>query len=191
MPGKPFIMRKRISRTGVLCGIALTAASQMAAVFDADGEGYLAKVGPPPLRYQTVYPWQPSTLPPLLSETNATTETSSPPAAVNSFSLLSQPASTEIPARFFVPSALWVLNGVSGTNSLSALLPASTSSMTNTTGAVSPASDLLMITPEFLTEYLTPVQVSSNAPGATVPIPLQFTPAIPEVRGSSATYRTP
>jgi hypothetical protein len=42
-----------------------------------------------------------------------------------------------------------------------------------------------------LTEYLTPVQVSSNAPGATVPIPLQFTPAIPEVRGSSATYRTP
>lgn len=184
-------MGKSFSKTFVVCGIALATAWRIAGPCGVDGEGYLSKVGPVPLRYQTVRASEPLNLPPLPSEPRSTAEVVTLPAQTDAFSLLRKSASTEIPAQFFLPAALW-LNRFSGQNSLDSLLPASTSSVTNSTAAASsPASDLLTVTPEMLVDYFKPVQPPTNAANATVPGLLEFLPASPAVWGSTATYKTP
>jgi len=125
---------------------------------------------------------------------------------------------TAVPVSFVLPAALVEPRKSTSTNEIAA--PATTSaqtngfaaipeatSATNSQSAISgpesparptsgpPASEMLIVSPQMLTEYFKPVSEGTNSAGAvivpvTTPVPVGFTP--PLVKPSSrATYNTP
>ena len=104
---------------------------------------------------------------------------------------MNQSAPADIPARFFMPSTLW-LNQFSGSSNPQAAVLADTNAPPNAMDWASPASDLLVVTPEMLFDYFRSVPAGTNAANVMVLVPMDFTPAFPPgAPSSSATYRTP
>jgi hypothetical protein len=184
-------MGKRLSIACVVCGLSLLVVLQTAGTLQV-GKGYLTKVGPAALRFQTVRAPTLLNLPPLPSEPRDAAVTAVPAAPKESFGLVQSSASAEIPARFFMPSSLWL-------SQFGGAPPAATPELPETNAATAPdqtdfappASDLLIFTPEMLVDYFKPVLAGTNATNVMVLVPMGFTPPFPAAPGSSATYRTP
>ena len=187
-------MHKSPSKIWLLCGIAVAAALSMAGTFQSDGDGYLKRVGPSPLRYQPARSSGPLNLPPLPKETNNTVDISIPPAPSPDFSLLRRPGYTEIPTELLAPFTEW-LNRISGTVNPETGLPATNYPDTNAPPVYPPASEMLVPTPEMLADFFKPGPAPTNAANVMIHVPWGFMPAMPAMpapqRDSTATYRTP
>jgi hypothetical protein len=120
-----------------------------------------------------------------------------------------------VPASFALPKSLverqaptntaqvaTVTNTSTGTNAVASTLPPVPAPPTNPSVQTAidtqnssvpkpPASDLLVVSPQMLTEFFKPVANETNSPGdASVPLPVGFTP--PSAPPSSrATYNSP
>jgi hypothetical protein len=173
--------------SSVLVGAAL-AAMGVYGTARTWAEGYLAKVGPTPLRFQALrvegaIPLPPLPVEPEIRADNAESAQSAGNEAVGS-------SSTKIPAELLAPYAMW-WSRFAGTNNAESIPSGNPGFLSNSIVGVPPASDLLPVSPEMLVEYFKPVQGPTNSASATVMVPLDFTPAAPPTRGSSAIYRSP
>jgi hypothetical protein len=178
--------RTRISFLG---GVALAALALFVGLLKTAGEGYLSRVGPAPIRYQP--PAVASfVLPPLPSQNPTSAVPEQLPEPAESFTMVPSQSPPEIPPQLSAPPGLW-LDRVTQTNAFESMLPSPIVSSATSVVTVTPASNLLPAGPEVLIDYLRFVNGATNAAGASVLVPLQFTPAMPEEHSSSATYRTP
>lgn len=137
--------------------------------------GYLSQIGPPPLRFSLATASLSFILPPSLINV---------PLPTNTTKIASSPTPTA---------------GTNSTPGFTGPKMASTSVFTTSTSpdpsenAPQPtpaASDMLVVSPQMLTEYFKPDPNGPNSGGVLVPVPVGFTP--PTVKPSSqATYRSP
>ena len=189
-------MRKNFFKNWIAGGITLAAAFGIVGSLEGSGAGYLAVIGPAPLRYQKLSSWKPLNLPPLPMENSSSPDPIAPAIAAadstNSTSLPGFASSlADLPAEVFLPTTLW-LGHLSSWSAADSNLSAGTNFSTNTTQASAPASDLLILTPQMLVDYFKPGQCPTNAAGRFVQVPVEFTPAIPAAPpASSATYKSP
>jgi hypothetical protein len=188
------MMGKWISTTCAVFAMMAAGVWQLTAAFNINGEGYLSKVGPVPLRFQLERPSGTVVLPPLPDESEPPESPAEPPPD-DRLSFLPGIMKDELPNRFFLPSSL-AMNQLSGTLLAESPAPAGTSTETKSTETGSPASDLLGVPSEMFVDYFKPVPGYTNSPNAVVTVPLQFSPAIPSTTAaaagaSRATYRSP
>lgn len=147
----------------------------------AGGDAYLPRIGPVAMRFQAAHPQDLSILPPLPKNASKASEKHSandagatPPPSDQSNLVLSAVSYPVLPDSVnqspMIPGPMY-----GGTNP--AFMPPT-------------ANDLLPISPQMMVEYFRPGK-GSNSAGASVFVPLNFTPATPApVAPSSATYRT-
>ena len=186
---KSFFPFKNALGPGAVFGVAM-ACAMFCATAPGRAEGYLAKVGPTPLRYQVLRLEKPLNLAPLPLEPEDKSGNSRT-LDLRSNEALAGRASAEIPAEILAPYTMW-WSRFAGTNRQEILAQPNPEYLTNSIQAMPPASDLLPVSPEMLVEYFKPVQGPTNSASATVMVPLDFTPAAPVApRGSSAIYRSP
>ena len=130
--------------------------------------GYLSKIGPAPLRFQTERDSRPLNLPPLAMD------------EVNIPVVTTMPLETDDPT----PAVRYAAAAVPP--------PASDGSPTNTPPPSLPAGDLLTTTPQMLIDYFKPLHFGDNARSASVLLPVNFIPATPAPPpASSGNYQTP
>jgi hypothetical protein len=136
---------------------------------------YLKQTGPSPLRFNAIEVSASFVLPESLVErrthTNATEIASATTTSIGTNGLAAQPPS------------------------IAAALPGpvlyTTADPQNSSVPAPPASDMLVVSPQMLTEFFKPVADGTNSPGTVVvPVPVGFTP--PSVTPPSrATYHSP
>jgi hypothetical protein len=186
-------MRESTGKNRVFGKIAMVAVLGLVSVLGAQGVGYLAKIGPGPLRFQAPHAANPTmNLPPLpkadrgVSDVAGTESIVVKPSENITYRAGFPSAAASLPARFFTPWALWP-NLAPDADSL---LPEVTAPPADSTPAPSAAGDLLTITPQMLVDYFRP-QGSTNGAGVAVQVPVSFTPATPAAPDSGATYESP
>jgi hypothetical protein len=141
---------------------------------------YLTQTGPPPLRFAlTMANWAPFTLPPSLSEHHAATNATE--IATNKVDVSETNA-----FAFYRPS----LPVVTNTPNVSTTITA-TAESPNEPALTPSASDMLVVSPQMLTEYFKPGPDGTNSgsgSGLILPVAVGFTP--PSAKPSSqATYK--
>ena len=187
-------MGKRSSETCGLCGIALVLALGTVNSLAVPAEGYLAKVGPVPLRFQEVHPLNLMALPPLAMDDGTNSDTNSIPDKVCDDSLASAglaSSSAGVPQAFFAPASTW-LNRLSTLDDTNAPQAGFGIPLPESAPPRPAASDLLAMTPQMFMDYFKPLQSGTNGAGIAVQFPVEFMPATPPATpASSATYRTP
>ena len=177
------------------CWIAAVITVATAGARADDSQCYLPTVGPTSLRFQKVQVFKPLKVPPLSMENaSLTDETGAPEKMSNP---LSPSGLNDIPARYFLPTTLW-LNRLSGQGEIEStpgadIYYSASNPSTNSQPTIAPASDLLNISPQMLAEYFKPGQpLRSKGANTSVYVPVDFKPATPTVTPpSSATYNSP
>jgi hypothetical protein len=183
-------MGKCIFKTGVLIG-AMAAAGGIATAKSA-ALGYLATVGPVPLRFQPRVT-KIGILPPI-SEGSPVSEPkpevpNPPPVSTSEPTPENTPAQEPIPAEPMPP--LSDTPPVQPDQTPDSLLPVIENPLPDPAQPPRSANDLLVITPQILIEYFKPVGSSTNAAGVSVLGPVNFTPPTPTIAPSSrAVYKT-
>lgn len=183
-------MGTRTSTRWILVGIALIASSRIAGSSGANGDGYLPRVGPTPLRYYIVRASEPLALPPMASEDGVPGDVPAPLSTGGDFTPFRRSAFVGSPNDSSWPSPLW-LSRFAGWNGLDSPPPFGAAVVTNATFVPFPASDLLAMTPDMLADYFKPVQFPTNTANVMILVPVGFTPATPAASGSTATYKSP
>jgi hypothetical protein len=186
---RPLVMRKGFLRIWILAGLALAISWQDSAR-SYTSKGYLAEVGPAPLRFQAVLIYSPSPLPPLPEEP-APEPIPMPQSPEPAYNPVLNPDQTELPDKFFTPASLFYQQLLARLASQTtapepSVAPADPSDPQHAQGA---ASDLLSLPPEMLVEYFKPFQGATNGAYGRMLLPLQFMPAQPASPGSKATYK--
>ena len=163
---------------------ALILALATCCVGEAHERGYLALIGPTPLRF-TAPPnrGEMAVLPPLLTSDNDTgsarvaSSASKARQGSEPIMMLNQPAESAVgPTLSGVLSPLWLT--VFGDGNLSQIIPAhSMDGVTNAISAVGSADDLLIVNPQMLMSYFkTGGKHSTNSVNPTVVVPITFMP---------------
>lgn len=164
-----------------ICKLAvLTAVAGCCAAMPARGiHGYLTQIGPPPLRFSLATARFSFALPPVLVEKPAPTNTAE--IAATSTNAVETPAETNVVAQPSTPSL--------PTNTV-AVAP-NPNPEPNLVGTPS-ASDMLVVSPQMLTEFFKPGSNETNSANTTVvlPAPVGFTPPLAKP-SSQAIYRSP
>lgn len=169
-----------IFTTGQPSGIWLATLLALASAAQA-GSAYLPLTGPPPLRFEVAFIRPAALLPVVATPTIAEKIEEKKPAGTT-------PAATNLSEKTSAPEEL--LHSGSETN------PPPTAAFevptANSFAAHSLADNLLVITPQMLSEYFKPLGGSTNAGGVSVilPLPVGFTPPTEKNPPSSrATYK--
>lgn len=155
-------------------------------------DAYLARVGPPPLRFEMAVAMDPfPTVPFSLPKTNEIAE-AKPADSEPTPPVVSTTPTTISAASQPAPAAQSIYPGLT--------VPDTTeknSSAKNVSSAPQTASDLLNVSPQMLTDYLKPPQVPVSQPQViqTVPMPFGFLPPLliapqPPHPDSSAVYKS-
>ena len=178
-------MGKRFSIAPAFCARALVLALAVpASAYTVGGEGYLAKSGPVPLRFQIrkaaansfKLPPLPDDAPSAAATTNEIAQTAPTGTQVSSNGTPEVVSASSDPnffnamglPPFFVPQGENPTNAAAGPGS---------------------ANNLLSITPQMFVEYFRPTPGLTNGAGMSVSVPVGFMPPPPPVSpGSKATY---
>jgi len=180
-------MGKRIFKTGVLIG-AITAAGGIANAKSA-AIGYLAKVGPVPLRFLPRIT-KIGVLPPLPDGSSTPASNPQIPNPPPQSDSATAPQSATPPAQIPADPAS-PLSDAPADQSPDSLLPVIENPAPDPASTPHSANDLLVVTPQMLIEYFKPVGSSTNNAGVSVLGPVNFTPPTPAVAPSSrAVYKT-
>jgi hypothetical protein len=182
------------SKTYVLAGIALVMTLATVGSSGRPGAGYLAKVGPTPLRFQEGRDSRPPSLSPLaMDDRDIPTVTAMPPKAeeptpVVRYSAASLPPQ---PQNYYLPWMPWFYPTPTFSNPEAVPAPGF-ESPTNGTSLSLPAGDLLNLTPQMLVDYFKPLQRGTNPPNTSGVPPVNFVPATPAPTSpSTGAYRAP
>lgn len=184
-------MGKCIFKTGVLIG-AMTAAGGIATAKNT-AIGYLAKVGPVPLRFQP-RPTKIAILPPLPEDSPAPAANPSTPTPASDSNPIPDPkpgAPTES-APVEPPPPTAPLSDLLEEKNTDSLLPRVETPAMIPDEKPHSANDLLVITPQMLIDYFKPAGGSTtNTTGVSVLGPVNFMPPAPSTPPSSrAVYKT-
>jgi hypothetical protein len=173
--------------------IVLLVAAGIASSSGAPKPGYLAKIGPGPLRLQPARPVVHTVnLPPLAMQDATATEASLPsvsPSEDITYRARSPFSMMSLPLKFFMPSSLWI-NDYSRMDVNDSPQPQPAAQETNPAPIPPAASDVLTISPRMLVEYFKP-QSQTNAANASALAPMSFTPVIPGGPGTGGTGTMP
>ena len=188
-------MRAQFLRTCLRGGCAGVLALGIFTSRHAFAGAYLADVGPTPLRYQT--PKSPAKiirLPPLATEeepvsTNAAVSVSVPASAPPASPAPAVRLVSSSPGPRIVPPPTAATN-VSNATETAGPATAANEQPADSQPDASSANDLLGITPQMVVEYFKPAQSPTNAPGASVYVPVGFTPPAPASAPSKAAYNS-
>lgn len=166
------------SGTSVVLAIVMAQAAQT-----HGAGGYLATVGPVPLRIQTARTVRNAVLPPLPAEPGSPANTAAPVQSASANTPLDTSA-------FLIPGSPLesILRYLSSARIQFGTVPSQSSQPANHIEELAPAADLLIITPQMLVDYFKPVPGSTNA---TVVVPVTFTPPTSAAPARSrATYNS-
>ncbi|HLP76618.1 MAG TPA: hypothetical protein VK327_06810 [Candidatus Paceibacterota bacterium] len=165
--------------TGLL-GIAL--ATGGAVMVHATSSGYLAKVGPTPLRFKP---------PPVRKRLEAK------PLSANPHPESSVPTAPESNADSLInwpwlsPESSQPQDSLFGSTSPASKLPQPAGQPAEASSHRPSANELLVITPQMLIDYFKPMAGATNGAGVSVLLPVNFTPPTPSAAPSSqAIYKT-
>jgi hypothetical protein len=169
-----------------------------------DSRPYLPVVGPTQLRFFKVQASASLNLPPLSMDNIASAGDDGSPAKTDRASGSADFASglSDIPARYFLPTTLWLNrlagHGDSGSTEPAVVYTASSTPPPQPSQPVqpAPASDLLNVSPDMLAEYFKPGHSLPNkgrgGTDTSVYVPVNFNPATPAAAAppSTATYNS-
>ncbi len=173
------------SKTSRLLALALVVAGLV--TVKASGVGYLAKIGPTPLRFRPAPAPKALVSLPLLDKSQSplatdATPTPNPPV---------QPAATPTPDNFGIPDSDSNIDSLPDTSNMESMLPQPIARSSDTQIAAPAANEMLVVTPQMLIDYFKPMAGATNGAGVSVLMPVHFTPPIPSAPPSSrATYKT-
>ncbi len=182
------------TRIGGTCACVL-ALGIVAPLDVARAGGYLSEVGPAPLRYQNQKASARTVRLPPLPKEDTPVSTNAPPAEsafIFTPDFLFAPVAPLIsssPPPAAVPSATVVTNLSRATEPSTPATTGDEHRADSPPGQTS-ANDLLDITPQMFVEYFKPAPSSTNAPGASVFVPVGFTPPAPGSAPSKAGYNS-
>jgi hypothetical protein len=182
------------SKIHIRVGIALGIAVGMVNSSGRPEAGYLSKIGPAPLRFQTERDSRPLNLPPLAMDDvdlpvvrTMPLETVDPTPAIRYAAAAFPPPASNC----YSPSMSWIspLPTLRGPEPWPA---PNTGSRTNTPSLSLPAGDLLTTTPQMLIDYFKPLHFGDNPRSESVLLPVNFIPATPAPPpASGGNYQTP
>lgn len=188
-------MGKKFSKSFVAKGVAFVVlwSILVTGVFGTGVDGYLPRVGPPPLRYRPLQPLNLSILPPLPADDAKPGDESGARSAAVSLAPFRDSAFGGVPVDLSQGTGLLSSGLAPSYNPDFSTFPGPISA-TNHMAAETAASDLLGISPGMLIDYFKPIeaaQAPTNAASVIIVAPIQFAPPAPPPSESTASYQAP
>jgi hypothetical protein len=187
-------MKNNNSGLGFLLALALALGAAFGWSAIASSPGYLPTVGPTPLRFQSDRNLPLRELPPLAMQNNTASDvTSFPTNVANPESVIYTAAShTNAPPQYFWPFPSWYWPSPDWSNpppqGEEIPRPPVEPAPTNTVYTPHTASDLLVVTPQMLVDYLKQSQSETNTVSPSAQAPVEFTPANPSPAPASSAH---